>query len=1001
MVNPENIPESEILMKIFQILEKFEITKITENHKNLADHEKINQIIYHLNHIHEKLDNSLKPGDILKQIMKTMPDGLIITNPKLLIQEINPAMEFLLGYDAQTLPGKSIEYIYSGEMYLLEHLLIEPPEKGYFGAMDTTCVSVRNEKIPVSTSMAAVHDCNDQIQNFVFLNRDISGIKRKETEVFLLNQKMTTMLKAFPDLMFEVDRSGKLFNYHCPRREFLLLPSVNLTEKNISEVLPEEIVKCIMVSLGEAEHKGWSGENPFEISLPSGKFWAEISINRMGVTDGENTHFIIILRDVTERKKNEFDLRQNMDLLNEAQRMGHLGSWELNVEKNELIWSDEIYRIFELDKNKFQPSYENFLNTIHPDDREKVNQAYSNSLKTRQPYDIIHRLQFPDNRIKWVHEHCTNFFNDQGLPIRSVGAVQDITEQMLIEEELRLAAVTFETHDGILITDSDGKIIRVNQSFQNITGYTADEVLGKNPSMMSSGKHSREFYEDMWSQLNSAGSWSGEIWDKRKNGKIYPKWLTITAVKDKDQKISRYIGIFSDLSLRKKIEKEIENLVFFDVLTNMPNRRLFLDRFRSALSLSARNRQYGAVLYLDMDRFKNLNDIMGHDYGDMFLVEVSQRIKMSLGESDTASRFGGDEFVILIEEIDSDEKRALQKTAIFAEMIRKKLGEPYKLQDREYFSSPSIGVCLYRGNEKSVMDLLKSADMAMYQAKESGRNTVRFFDPQMQKIMENHSVMEANLRNAITGRQLNLFYQVQVDNNFCPIGAEALLRWHDPKQGFISPAEFIPIAEESTLILDIGNWVMDTAFLQLAKWKQSNKFHKLALSINVSARQFGLAHFVDIIREAILKYNIDPNLLKLELTEHVLLDRVTDVVAKMNALKKLGVSLSIDDFGTGYSSLSYLKQLPINQLKIDQSFVRDIAHNPDDAMMVKTIISLAENFHLNVIAEGVENEPQMNFLEKNGCMAYQGYFFGKPVSIDDFEKSLNNFKVQSVFLKNQ
>ncbi|MCX7192449.1 MAG: EAL domain-containing protein [Proteobacteria bacterium] len=561
----------------------------------------------------------------------------------------------------------------------------------------------------------------------------------------------------------------------------------------------------------------------------------------------------------------------------------------------------------------------------------------------------------------------------------------DITERKLIEDRLRESSVAFETHEAIVITDVNANIIRVNKAFQDITGYSSEDVLGKNPRIFGSGRQDRKFYEDMWQQLLTHGTWSGEIWDKRKSGQIYPKWLTITAVKDNTEKITAYVAIFSDITERKKADEEIHNLAFYDALTHLPNRRLLIDRLRSALSTTARNHQYGAILFLDLDRFKTINDTLGHDYGDLLLIEVAQRIQSCIREVDTVARLGGDEFVVLLEEIDENTEEASRKVAMIAEKIRVALTLPYQLNGNEQHSSPSIGVCLYLGNKESADTLLKHADMAMYQVKDNGRNAVRFFDPAMQLAVETRAALEADLRHAVPDRQLQLHYQIQVDNELRPIGAEALIRWIHPTRGMISPIKFIPIAEESSLILELGDWVLDTACSQLGVWASSEKTRHLTLAVNVSAQQFKQHDFVEKVSSVLRMHEVLPSSLKLELTESVVLNDVADIVTKMHALKALGVMLSMDDFGTGYSSLSYLKQLPLDQIKIDQSFVRDMTTDPNDAVMVKTIIDLAINFRLNVIAEGVEVEAQLVMLKKYDCMAYQGYFFSKPVPIEQFE----------------
>jgi diguanylate cyclase (GGDEF)-like protein len=440
--------------------------------------------------------------------------------------------------------------------------------------------------------------------------------------------------------------------------------------------------------------------------------------------------------------------------------------------------------------------------------------------------------------------------------------------------------------------------------------------------------------------------------------------------------------------LSHESEKTVYQLAYSDPLTALPNRRLFQDRLERAILLSNRDNHYRALMLLDMDNFKTLNDSRGHRMGDLLLIEVASRLKSSMRASDTVARLGGDEFVILLGELSENEQSASEQALKFAEKISKSLNQPYRLDQLIYHCSASIGVTMFRDVEITIEEVHKRADAAMYQAKNAGRNTVRFYDPQTQAVLEARSEMERALRTAVTHQQLHVYFQVQVDHHSKPIGAEALIRWEHPQMGMVFPVQFIQIAEETGLILPIGQWVIESVCSQIKLWESNPLTSDLQIAVNVSARQFRQAEFVTLVDGSIKRTGINPSRLKLELTESMVLDDVDDTVIKMHALKKLGVRFSMDDFGTGYSSLSYLTKLPIDQLKVDQSFVRNIGVKPNDAVIVKTIIGMAASLNMESIAEGVETQAQRDFLEQAGCTLFQGYLFGKPVPIEKFTDSL-------------
>jgi diguanylate cyclase (GGDEF)-like protein/PAS domain S-box-containing protein len=553
------------------------------------------------------------------------------------------------------------------------------------------------------------------------------------------------------------------------------------------------------------------------------------------------------------------------------------------------------------------------------------------------------------------------------------------------ELNLRLAATAFESHEGMLVTDAKNLILRVNQAFTKITGYTAEDVIGKNPRLLSSGRQDAGFYAAMWECIQLTGSWDGEIWNRRKNGEIFPEYLTITAVKDTDGIISHYIATLTDITARKKAEHEIERLAFYDPLTGLPNRRLLFDRLKLILASSYRNGQIGALLFIDLDNFKTLNDTLGHDMGDLLLQQVANRLSSCVREVDTVVRLGGDEFVVMLEDLGEPAIGAALQAEVVGNKILTALNRPYRLANYDYRSTPSIGATLFNGQDRNIDELLKQADVAMYQAKEAGRNTLRFFDPAMQTAIMARSSLESELHQGLQNQQFVLHYQPQVDGNNRITGAEALIRWQHPLRGLVQPSEFIPLAEEIGLILPLGLWVLEAACTQLATWAARQETGHLTLAVNISVHQFRQADFADQVQAVLTRTGANPSKLKLEFSENLLTINFEDIVTKMAALKAKGVGLSLDNFGSSYPSFSYLKQLHLDQLKINQSFVKDILTDLNDAAIVKMIVALAENMGQEVIAEGVETENQRSFLASQGCSAYQGYLFSRPLPLEAFE----------------
>ncbi|HEY9163948.1 MAG TPA: EAL domain-containing protein [Magnetovibrio sp.] len=565
--------------------------------------------------------------------------------------------------------------------------------------------------------------------------------------------------------------------------------------------------------------------------------------------------------------------------------------------------------------------------------------------------------------------------NEQGDVYAVCGISQDISERKQAEERLRLTQrVVDETVEGIIITNADTVIVDVNPAFSQITGYSRDEVIGHKPSLMSSGRHDKLFYKEMWNQLLHTGQWTGEIWDRRRNGDIYPKWLSISAIYDELNQVSNYVGVFSDISQVKETERKLEHMAHYDALTGLPNRILFQDRLRRALARHRRHGQTGALLFIDLDRFKQVNDTLGHEKGDDLLIEATARLLDCVREEDTVARLGGDEFTVVLNELE-DANRARD----VAERIIHRLEDPFKLSGNEAFISASIGIVLFPADGDNIETLTRNADMAMYEAKNQGRARFTFFNESMNARILERMTLETGLRAASLNDELRLYFQPKYDiHQGRIVSTEALVRWMHPERGLLSPDLFIPLAEETGLILDIGRWVMFEACRQTRQWIDDHGI-SLAVAINISARQFADPFLAEDLARAMKQYTLDPSMVSIEITESMIMDDVNRAVAVLKGLKRLGLHISIDDFGTGYSSLNQLRRLPVDELKIDRTFVSDIPDSAGDMEIVTAVLAMAKSLNLSVVAEGVETLEQFEFLRDQGCTQAQGYLIGRPV----------------------
>jgi diguanylate cyclase (GGDEF)-like protein/PAS domain S-box-containing protein len=592
------------------------------------------------------------------------------------------------------------------------------------------------------------------------------------------------------------------------------------------------------------------------------------------------------------------------------------------------------------------------------------------------------RLRHKDGHEVWVLTTAHFILDAAGAVIGVEGTTRDNTRQRKAEEELRLAAKVFESSgEAIMITDAAGGIISVNRAFSLVTGYPAAEVTGRNASLLASGRHSREFFGGMWRSVLETGYWSGEIWNKRRNGEIFPEWLSLSSVRDAQGRVTHLVGIFSDISERKAAEARIAFLAHHDALTGLPNRLLLKDRMEQAIVHCERSGNKVALLFVDLDRFKAVNDTFGHPVGDALLRDTAQRLLACVRDSDTISRHGGDEFLVVLTDLQSSEVPAQ-----IAGKIMAALGQPFHIETHEAAISASVGIAVYPEDGSDFGELLKKADIAMYHAKEAGRNAFRFYTERMNADAQERLDLHSRLRRALERNEFVLYYQPVFDlRSGRIVGGEALVRWQSPELGLVAPGLFIPAMEHSGLIVPLGEWVLREACAELAQW-HAQGCPQLSMAVNISAIQFRRGDVEETVRRALEASGAPPSSLELELTESILIDGADQVLASIRTLQALGVRLAIDDFGTGYSSLAYLKRFAVDKLKIDQSFVRDIVTDQDDAAIVRAVIQMARSLNLHVLAEGVETEAVAAELRTMNCDLVQGYHFGRPIPAAEFRR---------------
>lgn len=768
--------------------------------------------------------------------------------------------------------------------------------------------------------------------------------------------------------------AAQFYGYSVPALQGMQITDINTLP-------PEQTAQEMARAQGEQrdhfffQHRLSSGEIR-DVEVHSGPF----------ELDGRQLLYSIV-HDITERRKAEALLREGEERFRSTFELVAVGLAHVSLDGRFILVNEKYCSLTGYTREEMLAR--TFLDITHPADHDENLRRVAQLLQGKLSMLVWEkRYVRKDGTLLWGRLTGSVRRNASGEPVHFIVAVEDISEEKRIEQQLRLTSSVFEeAREGIVITDPHASIIRVNRAFSALTGYEGDEVIGKNPNMLQSGHQGRDFYEGMWHSLHEAGFWHGEVWNRRKSGEVYAEDLSITSVHDAQGNLTHYVGMFSDITEKKRQHERIEHLAYHDALTRLPNRTLLSDRMKQALARAARNNTRVAVCYMDLDGFKAVNDAHGHRAGDRLLTQVARRLEASVRAEDTVARLGGDEFVVLL----TDLTQEMEEVAVLPRILEK-LSEPCTIDEGKTASvSASIGVAVFPGDGGDADTLIRQADQAMYQAKQGGRNRVHLFDAQKDSEARSHRETIARVRSALTGGEFLLHFQPRVNmRSGTVVGAEALLRW---KQGttLIAPGMFLAAVENETLIIDIGNWVLEASLAAMERWQKQGL--DIGVSVNIAARQLLAPDFPEHVRAALSRHPaVKPSHLELEILETTALKDLHSVTAAMEECRRLGVEFSLDDFGTGYSSLTYFRRLPANVIKIDQSFVRDMLRDPADVSIIKGILGMTEAFSRVAVAEGVEHDDHGPALLALGLDIAQGYAIARPMPENEFIEWARAFK---------
>ncbi|MEE7627063.1 EAL domain-containing protein [Methylobacter sp. Wu8] len=927
----------------------------------------------------------------LRAIFDATPDAMLISNEQGIITMANQQAERLLGYPINQLLGLSIEVLVP-ERYRENH----PALRAQFAASAVTrpmgvgravkALLKDRSELDVEISLSPIH--TQQGLFFASALRDITERKQAEATLRASEERFRRMADSSPIMIWITDALGEPTFVNQSWLDFTGLDSAQTMtyEGWASTIHPDDRATAFVAYYRDTQLRE-TITTEYRLRNAAGDWrWILDKGTPLYDENGVFAGYIGSAIDITEHKQVQQILQDKERMLSESQRIAHVGSWSVELATGRISWSEEMYRIYGVKPETFPLSQEAIFDLIHPGDRTAMKRWLGECRSGKKSRELDFRIMLPDGAVRLVRGSGGLQYDEMQQPLRMVGSAQDITERNRIELDQRIAATAFQSQEAMVITDTASVILRINKAFTESTGYTEEEAVGRKISLLKSGRHDMAFYAAMWKSLLSVGSWQGEIWDRRKNGEIYPKWLSITAVKGNDGEITHYVGTHTDITERKAAEEQIKLLAFYDPLTHLPNRRLLQERLKHGINMERREGKQLALLMLDLDRFKAINDSLGHLAGDELLQQVATRITARLRDVDMVARLGGDEFIVLLEDIAQPEDAARVAKEIVADLTK-----PFSLlHGNNVQIGASIGISLYPQHGDSPDILMDHADAALYQAKDAGRGCFAYFSEDLTIAARERIALETRLRRAIEQQDLCIFFQPQVDiAGGRIVGAEVLVRWQDPVDGLIPPLRFIPIAEETGLILEIGEWVLRETCRQGRQWLDAG-LPPLTLAVNVSPYQFRRGDICALVTTVLAETGFPPTLLELEITESGLMENQENATAILNSLREQGVRFAIDDFGTGYSSLAYLKHFPLDVLKIDKSFIDDIPFHQDDMEIAATIVAMGHILGFKVLAEGVETAAQLAFLQEKGCDMYQGYIKSKPLVASEFAELLRH-----------